>query len=125
MPSWEELYNALIAKAKRLGHEPAPARLRVLREELDHLDHQIRREVPAGERRYKLALLSQEADAFLTAAESRVQIARNIARAQREREAHDAAHPNILSPRSALADWTPNPIIRAGRNHRAGTERDR
>ncbi|BCK56336.1 hypothetical protein [Nocardia wallacei] len=124
MPSWEELYNELIAKAKRLGHNPAPARLRVLREELDHIDHRIRHEVPAGERRYELALLSQEADTFLTAAESRVQIARNVARAQREREAHDAAHPNILSPRSALADWTPDPIARAERNHREGSERD-
>lgn len=125
MPSLEELYHELTAKAKRLGHAPDPARLRALREELDQLDHRVRTEVPPGQRYYKLTLLSREADTFVTAADSRAQIARNVARAEREREAHDVAHPNILSPHSALADWKPNAIIQSERNRREGIERER
>jgi hypothetical protein len=121
----EELYNELIEKSKLLGHDPDPARLRTLREELDQLDHRIRDEVPAGERRYELNLLSRQANARLTAADTRAQIARNVARAEHEREAHDAANPTILSPRSALADWTPNAIIESERNRREGIERER
>ncbi len=126
MPSLEELYNELIAKSKQLGHDPDPVRVRTLREELDLLDDRVRREVPAGKRHYELTLLSSEADTFLTAADSRIQIARSVARAAREREAHDAAHPNILSPRSALGDWRPGDALgRAVHNRREGLDRER
>jgi hypothetical protein len=124
--SLEELYNELIEKSKLPGHDPDPARLRTLREELEQLDHRIRDEVPAGERRYELNLLSRQASACLTAADTRAQIAHNVAHAEHEREAHDAAYPTILSPqRSALADWTPNAIIESERNRREGIEHER
>ncbi|WP_157129271.1 hypothetical protein [Nocardia amamiensis] len=125
MSSFEELYNKLIAKSKLLGPDPDPDRLRALREELDQLDYRIRVEVPAGDRYYELNLLSRQANACLTAADNRAQIARNVARAEHEREAHDAANPTILSPRSGLADWTPNAIIQSERNRREGIERER
>lgn len=88
MSSLEELYNELIAKSKLLGHDPGPDRLHALREELDQLDYRIRIEVPAGERYYVLNLLSRQVNAYLTAADTRAQIARNVARAEHEREAH-------------------------------------
>ncbi|WP_433527748.1 hypothetical protein ACQPZ2_44215 (plasmid) [Nocardia pseudovaccinii] len=125
MSSLEELYNELIAKSKLLDHDPDPARLHTLREELDQLDYRIRVEVPAGERYYELNLLSRQANASLTAADTRAQIARNVAHAEHEREAHDAAHPTILSPRSPLADYTPNALTRSERNWREGIERER
>lgn len=49
-------------------HNPDPDRLCTLREELDQLDDGIREEVPAGKRHYELNLLSQQANACLTAA---------------------------------------------------------
>jgi hypothetical protein len=122
MSSWEELYNELITKSKLLGHDPDRARLR---EELDQLDNRIRLEVRPGERYCELNLLSRQADASLTAADTRAQIASNVAHAERKREAHDAANPTILSPRSALADWTPNAIVRSERHRREGIERER
>ena len=125
MSSLEELYNELIAKSKLLGHDPDLDRLRTLREELDQLDYRIRVEVPAGKRYYELNLLSQQVNSFLTAADTRAQLARSVARAKHEREAHDAAHPTILSPRSPLADGTPNALIQAERNWREGIERER
>ncbi|WP_433678372.1 hypothetical protein [Nocardia sp. CA-119907] len=122
--SLEELYNELIAKPKLLGHDPDRDRLHTLREELDQLDYRIRVEVPAGQR-YELNLLSRQANASLTGADSRAQIARNVAHAEREREAHDAAYPTILSPRSPLADRAPNALIQSERNWREGIERER
>ncbi|MEV0344008.1 hypothetical protein AB0H49_33865 [Nocardia sp. NPDC050713] len=126
MSSLEEQYDELIEKSKLLGHDPDRSRLRPLREELDRLDERVRTEVPVGERYYALSLLSRQASASLTAADSRAQIAHNVAQAEHEREVHDAAYPTILSPqRSALADWADNAIARAERNRREGIERER
>jgi|GEM_PF-4767843 len=107
MPSWEEL----IAKAKRLGHDPD--QLCALREELDKLDYRSRTE---SQRYYQLTLLSREPGKFLTEAESRARIARNVARAKLERDAHDAAHPTIRIPCSLLAGWTSNTSAITGPN---------
>lgn len=125
MRSLEERYTDLIEKAKLLGRTPDTTSMCQLRDELDRLDYEIRVSVPAGERYYRLNLQSREANAFLTAADSRAQIAHETARAERARENHDAQHPTVLSPQwHPFTGLTGNAIDRAERNRRdRGLER--
>ncbi|MFI6225343.1 hypothetical protein ACIBEH_32690 [Nocardia salmonicida] len=115
MSSLEDRYRDLIAEMKRIGFEPDQQRLHAIGEELDDLDYRLRVDVAAGERYYRLNMLSRETHTLLGAAIERDQIDRAVADAAREREAYDRAHPTILSPQ-------PNAFTRAPINAFDGLE---
>ncbi|WP_109524661.1 MULTISPECIES: hypothetical protein [Nocardia] len=118
MPSLEQRYVDIIEAAKKLGHDPDVDLLRDLRGELARLDYEVRTTVPAGRRRELLDRASGGAQTLLAHAANRAKIARDVADAEHARELHDAQHPTVLSPRSALADYTPDTLDRAVRNYK-------
>ena len=104
MHSRREQFGEAITKLKRLGEHPRTVQLDPLRERVEQLDHELTT-VTDPDEHYTLSKLSQEANTLLSKAYERLEIDLNVARAAHDREIHDALHPTILSPHSALAHW--------------------
>ncbi|MFE5479720.1 hypothetical protein ACFQ9R_28715 [Nocardia sp. NPDC056541] len=126
MSSLADRYLDLIAETQQVGWHPDQQRLDEIGAELVELDHQLKISRMTGPDYDRLDKMRGRAHRLLLEARSDHDIALAAAEAARKREAHDAAHPNILSPqRNTLADWSGNALERALRERERGYGRER